>query len=216
MDNHTSHQQPADKQAYLDSIAVKTKAESKTASIHIPPFAIKLVAVGLVLIVAMLAVTGILDQNNKKLKNSYNELALVINTLSDQSSPLNKYKDKIKSSDLRFQTTLLITTLQGIDIKLKNAITNVGVDTDSYTKEATNAINTQINTMTANFESGYYNGHFDTSFANAVSMQLLQIISLETQIRSKTNDSSIAAIIDESLPQLQEFQTNFIEFADAV
>lgn len=204
-----------DNKAYLDTIAVKGKDSSRPSLPILSPTIIKLVAVGVVAIIAMIVVAMLLNNSNKSLTVSYEKIYATYTQLAAPTSPITQYQPKLKSSTIRAATTQLQTSINNTNVQLKNVIGQVGVDPAAISEEATTAVTTDITTLSIEFESGYYAGTLDYSYATAVYAQISKMIAVQTEARQQTENAAFAAVLDTSLSDLKTIQEQFKNFIDA-
>ena len=174
-----------DNKAYLDSIAVKGKDTSKASVPILSPMLIKIIAVGVVLAIAMMFVGSLLNSKNKELKITYDKIYYTYNQLSQGSGPLYTYQRKLKSSTVRAITSQLQTSIINTNNQLKNAAGQIKVTVGTYDQKATEEVTADLNYLESEFESGFYAGTLDKSYATALYLQLSKMIAAQSEARQQ-------------------------------
>lgn len=205
-----------DNKAYLDSIAVKGKDTSKASVPILSPMLIKIIAVGVVLAIAMMFVGSLLSSKNKELKITYDKIYYTYNQLSQGSGPLYTYQRKLKSSTVRAITSQLQTSIINTNNQLKNAAGQIKVTVGTYDQKATEEVTADLNYLESEFESGFYAGTLDKSYATALYLQLSKMIAAQSEARQKTDSQAFASVLDASLKDLQSIQEQYKNFIDSV
>ena len=197
-----------DKKAYLDQIAVKDKAKGKGLDIGsiFTPFVIKLIVAGLILTITLVVCGNLLHRENNALNESYQKLHLKLFMLSDSSSPIYTYEDKIRSSDLRSYTSSLRSVLKTQKSSIDAAIAATGVSLTQIPEEITSAETLNMTQYEYALEDAVLNGNLDKIYATETLYQLTILISTETSVRSQTDSKQLAAAIDDSINNLTSIQ----------
>ena len=203
-----------DNKAYLDSIAVKGKGASKAAPI-LSPFIIKLLAVGVVTAIAMMIIGSMLNSTNKKLQVTYDKIYYTYAQLAQNTGPVYNYQKKLKSSAVRAITSQFQTSLLNTNTQLKNAAGQVHVDTTKYSEDAISEVTANIAYLQSEFDSGFYAGTLDKSFATAMYLQLSKMIADQTEARQKTDSTTFASIMESSIKDLTNIQEQYKNYVDS-
>ena len=197
---------------YLDQIAVKGKV--KSAKPIFTPMLIKLIAAGVVALIAIVTVGIVINNSNAKVTQSYERVYLRIHNLSNKNSgnPFTKYTRKIRNSDLRSYADTFFSVTTTTDASLAGVISAVGVKTDKISKEVSNAESSNVSNITNQLLDASYAGNIDRIYATNLSYQISTLIQYETL--KKTNNQSFASIISQNSTDMRQLQEQIQNWLD--
>lgn len=199
-----------DNKAYLDSIAVKGASNKKEPILSAGM--IKFIITGLIAFIVILIVGAMLSSGNSKLTDNYAKLYTRVNTLSDSNGPLATYQDKIKSSTLRAYNSTLQGSLSSTNTQLENLMSALKVDTTNI-KSSILTDEADITTeYTNSLDEAYLVGNFDRVYASETLYQIQILLALENDIRTQTDNNSLATVLDQSINDLTILETNYKNF----
>ena len=202
-----------DNKAYLDQIAVKSQ-NPNTGSL-LSPGLIKLLIGAFIAVVVMLVVGNILSSGNNKTSSAYDELYYRISVLSGSTSPLVKYDNRLKSSDLRTYSGILHSNLSSAAVEFNAIAGSIGIDTAALDATATQEYDASIAALDSKLEAAYLTGQFDRTYAYEIYDQITQLIALETSVKLKASDENLATLINNSLVDLESAQRQFKSYTDS-
>ena len=199
---------------YLDQIAVKGKV--KSAKPIFTPMLIKLIAAGVVALIAIVTVGIVINNSNAKVTQSYERVYLRIHNLSNKNSgnPFTKYTRKIRNSDLRSYADTFFSVTTTTDASLAGVISAVGVKTDKISKEVSNAESSNVSNITNQLLDASYAGNIDRIYATNLSYQISTLIQYETEALKKTNNQSFASIISQNSTDMRQLQEQIQNWLD--
>lgn len=198
---------------YLDQIAVKGKVKSGPI---FTPMLIKLVAAGVIALIAIITVGVIISNSNAKVTRTYERVYLRVHNLSGNNymNPFSKYKEKIRDSNLRSYTDTLISVLTTTDSSLSGVVSAVGVKTDKISKEVSTAETANIDTLTGLLLDASYAGNIDRVLATNATYQISTLIQYETEALKKSNNASFTNVVSQSKTDLTQLQSQFQDWVD--
>lgn len=199
---------------YLDQIAVKGKV--KSGGVIFTPILIKLIAAGLIALIAIITVGIVISNSNAKVTQTYERVYLRIHNLSknDYNNPLNKYNSKIRNSDLRSYAETFLSVMTTTDSSLGGVISAVGVKTDKISKEVSTAESANISNLTNLLLDAAYAGNIDRVYATNVTYQISTLLQYETEALKKSNNQSFTNVISQSKNDLAQLLTQFQNWVD--
>ena len=196
-----------DNQSYLDQIAVKGKVKGPSEPL-LSPLMIKIIIAGIIALITIVIVGAILNSANTTTINMYERLYLRVMNLHGDKGPYKKYMKYVRSSNLRAYGADLETSLTNTGKQIKSAVTKVGVNTSSITKEVKDEESKRISSLLSKLENARLTSTIDSTYATSVSNEINQLMILERQVRAKTSDAGVASVIDSSLKDLQVIYEN--------
>ena len=201
-----------DNQTYLNQIAVKA-APQKGINRFLTPTIIKIIIGAVVALVFIIILGSILNAANQKTVDLYASFHLRLENLISSSGPLNTYTKDLKSSDLRSLSGTLQSSLTSTSRELSGMLSTLGVNTDDMSDTARQDAN--IAEYTAGLADAKLNGVLDRTFASSTALQISILLSMESEIRAKTDNSSLANLIDRSSADLNTLLTQFTDYSNS-
>ena len=189
-----------DNKAYLDQIAVK--GNKGMAEPLLSPLMIKIIVAGIIALITIVIVGNILNSSNAKTTALYERLYSRINNLHGNNGPFKTYSKKLRSADLIAYASDLETSLTDTGNKLNGVISSLGVKTSAISKEVSSSESSRISNFKSKVDEATFIGTIDPTFATALSAEIDQLMVLERQVRTKTNNTSLVEILDTSLNDL--------------
>ncbi len=198
---------------YLDQIAVKGKVKSGPI---FTPMLIKLIAAGVIALIAIISVGIVISNANAKVTQTYERVYMRIHNLSgsNYSNPFTKYKDKIRDSNLRSYSDTLFSVMTTTDSSLGGVVSAVGVKTDKISKEVSSAETANINTITNQLLDASYAGNIDRVYATNIVYQISTLIQYENEALKKSNNQSFSNVVNQSKTDLTQLKDQFQNWLD--
>jgi len=204
-----------DNQAYLDQIAVKTKKSLSDSPIF-TPLIIKLLVASVITLITIIVVGSIISGANAKTTQSYERLYLRVSQMCGNRGPYQTYERNINSSTLSAHANRLETSLINTNKDLDSTLTRLGLKKDAITKTVQNEETTAFNNYMSQLQRASISGQMDAYYSSQTANQIMQIISIERQILSKTNDDTLKSILNSSIGDLESLYENFRDFNDTL
>ena len=136
--------------------------------------------------------------------------------MQNLSNTLQTYNPMIKSSQLRSLGASLSSTLNNSSTQIANYFTELDLEDEERTPSP--SIQDEETLISDNLNATLYNaqlnGLLDRTYLNQITLQISLLLSLETQISSKTNDEELLYIISLSTSNLEVILNNFNNFSD--
>ena len=173
------------------------------------PVMIKLIAAAAIAVIAMIIIGGILSSNNSDVSEKHQMVYARINSLVATSGPIEKYRKRLNSSDLRAYASQLLSSLQTSATNIK--ISNQDV---TATEEVTRQNSIEMTAYTNELQSALIAGHLDKTFAYNTSYQLQMLIILEQEALAKSTNTVYSDALNASIHDLQQLQEQFEEYSN--
>lgn len=180
---------------YLNQISKSNRPVKKPRGEASKTTIIKIAAGGIVLFVLIIAFGSLLGNLSSKVGNTTKQLYF----RTDQvNSTLRTYNKSLKSSRLRAIGSSLQTVLTGASNQLKEYYSNKNVKSEDLkltgkTSEKEEALISQLN---LSLEHGKLNGILDRTYDNQINLQVSLLLSLTSEIISRTKDQKLLAIVE--------------------
>lgn len=180
---------------YLNQISKSNRPVKKPRGEASKTTIIKIAAGGIVLFVLIIAFGSLLGNLSSKVGNTTKQLYF----RTDQvNSTLRTYNKSLKSSRLRAIGSSLQTVLTGTSNQLKEYYSNKNVKSEDLkltgkTSEKEEALISQLN---LSLKHGKLNGILDRTYNNQINLQVSLLLSLTSEIISRTKDQKLLAIVE--------------------
>lgn len=199
---------------YLDQIAVKGTV--KSARPILTPMLIKLIAAGVIALIAIITVGIIINNSNAKVTQTYERVYLRIHNLSNNNfnNPFTKYTSKIRDSSLQAHASSFFTVITSTDTKVSGLIGTVGVKTDKISKDVLTTENNNVSNLVNQLLDASYAGNIDRIYATNLSYQISTLIQYENEALKKTSNQSFANVLNESKTDLVNYQKQIQDWLD--
>ncbi|MBR6168384.1 hypothetical protein IKQ74_00355 [Candidatus Saccharibacteria bacterium] len=204
-----------DNQTYLNQIAVKGKRTANGEPL-LSPLMIKLLIAGAIMLITIIVVGIMVSSANSKVTQSYERLYLRISQMSGSKGPYNKYAKYINSSNLAGHAVRLETSVAKTSKSLEPLLDKLGVKKDGITKDIKNAETSSFSTYMNKLERASMSGQMDLYYSSQTAERIMQIITVEKQVLTKTNNDSLKSIINDSLNDLETLYENFRDFSNSL
>lgn len=201
-----------DNQTYLNQIAVKPTPNQGIGR-FLSPAIIKLIIGAVIALIFIIILGSILNSANQKTIDLYASFNLRIQNLISSNGPLATYTKDLKSSDLRNLSGTLQSSLNSTAKELSGLLSSLGVDTSNISETAQSDAN--ISSYTSELANAKLNGVLDRTFASSTSLQISILLSMESEIRAKTDNSSLASLVDRSSADLETLLTQFTDYSNS-
>jgi len=199
---------------YLNQISksnrpVKSSARGTASKTTI----IKIISAGLVLFFLIIALGTLLGNLNSKVSDTTKQLYF----RTDQvNSTLKTYNKSLKSSRLRAIGSSLQTVLTGASNQLKEYYRSKNTKTEDLkltgkTAEEEERLVSNLNTA---LERAKLNGILDRVYDNQVSLQVSLLLSLTSQVISRTKDPKLLEILEPYHSSLTTIQQNLEAYSN--
>lgn len=186
-----------DNKTYLDQIAVKSLRHDKHS--FFTPNIIKFMIIAVIALIAMITISSILSGTNQEPKHLKKELISHVSAISAEKGPLDTFSPKVKQPRLRNYGSMLQQSLKRTAAKLQ-------------TKEGDTPTNKKVTAYAKDLEDARLKGLLDQRFASATILQISYILDLEYDLRNRTHDANLIAIIDSSSADLEKIKKLLKEF----
>jgi len=198
---------------YLDQIAVKGKVKSGPI---FTPMLIKLIAAGVIALIAIISVGVVISNANAKVTQTYERVYMRVHNLSgsNYSNPFKQYTEKLRDSNLRAHADTLFSVLTTTDTSLGGVVSAVGVKTGSISKEVSSAESANVNNIANQLLDAAYAGNIDRVYATNVVYQLSTLIQYENEALKKSNNQSFTNVVNQSKTDLVQLLEQFQEWVD--
>lgn len=200
-----------DNKTYLDQIAVKGESLQKTTILS--PGLIKLILGAFVALIAILVIAAILNSTNNRPKDIARDVFVRMNAMSAEEGPLAVYSRNIKDSKLRNYGNQLRQALRTSISKFSPVLETMGVsvefepETDGLTNGTTEDKDAvSVGQYKSELHDARLKGLLDRQFASKTSLQITYILNLQYELRDRTKNEELAAVIDASSKDLEELQ----------
>lgn len=203
-----------DNETYLNHIATQARP-GVAANKLLSPGIIKLIAGAVIALILMIVLGSVLSAANQKTVSMYEKFYLRVSNLSSAGGPLVTYTRDLKSSDLRSLAGTLQSTLTVTERDLKNVLAELKVDSAAISAESTSAESGVLTTYASELSNAKLNGLLDRTFANATTLQISLLLSMESEIREKTSNTTLAGIVDKSTSDLNALLKQFQDYSNS-
>lgn len=197
---------------YLNQISQSVRPTKPAANSQMKKIII-LGIIALFLAITVFAFTAIFSGGRKTPYDYAIQLDLRMQNLSNT---LQTYNPMIKSSQLRSLGASLSSTLNNSSTQIANYFTELDLEDEERTPSP--SIQDEETLISDNLNATLYNaqlnGLLDRTYLNQITLQISLLLSLETQISSKTNDEELLYIISLSTSNLEVILNNFNNFSD--
>ena len=204
-----------DNKSYLDQIAVKSK---KSAS-HEPlltPVMIKILVAGAIALITIIIVATIISGTNAKLTQSYERLYLRLTQMCGSKGPYSNYSKNISSPQLLSYANQLETSLTNTNNSLDGVWDKLNVDKNKLNKDVKTEETNAFSTYMSRLEEASISGQMDSYYSSQTANQIMKLKTLERQIIKKTNNKTLAPILEQSVRDLDELYDLFQGFNDSL
>ena len=201
-----------DNKAYLDSIAVKGQNTEKKPLLS--PTLIKFLLIGLIVIFALLGLLVVIQKANKRDYTSYSSLYLRTQNIVSEESPVLVYPEKLKSSDLRSWSTLLVDSIEQLNAGLASQLQNEGFSAGDIDADVTASEDATFSNYQEEIEDAYMSGMLDRTYAYETSYQITLIIAAEEAVISQATDASLKATLESNIEELEVLEEKFLDYSN--
>ena len=203
-----------DNETYLEHIAAQAQPSSKAGKL-LSPGIIKLIAGAVIALILIIVLGSVLSSANQKTITMYEKFYLRITNLSATNGPLATYGKELKSSDLRLLSSTLLSSLTVTARDLGGVLGDLKVDAAAISTEASTEAAGALATYTAALSDAKLNGLLDRTFATSTTLQISLLISMESEIAEKTDNTSLATIVAKSKADLQALLLEFEDYSNS-
>ena len=201
-----------DNQTYLNQIAVK-QTTSRGIGNFFTPTMIKIIIGAVIALIFVIILGSILNSANQKTIDLYTAFHLRLQNLTAGNGPLSTYTKNLKSSDLRSLAGNLQTSLTSTSQEMSSLLSTLKVDTSNPSEQAT--ADSNISSYTSELADAKLNGVLDRTFASSTALQISILLSMESEIRAKTDNSSLANLMDRSSADLNKLLAQFTDYSNS-
>ena len=206
-----------DNQTYLNQIAVK-QTTSRGIGNFFTPTMIKIIIGAVIALIFVIILGSILNSANQKTIDLYTAFHLRLQNLTAGNGPLSTYTKNLKSSDLRSPDLRslagnLQTYLTSTSLEMSSLLSTLKVDTSNPSEQAT--ADSNISSYTSELADAKLNGVLDRTFASSTALQISILLSMESEIRAKTDNSSLANLMDRSSADLNKLLAQFTNYSNS-
>lgn len=180
---------------YLNQISKSNRPVKKAPGDVSKTTIIKIATGGVVLFFILIAFGSLLGNLNSKVSNTTKQLYF----RADQvNSTLRTYNKSLKSSRLRAIGSSLQTVLTGATNQLKEYYSNKGTKSEDLklTGKVGEEEETLISNLNLSLERAKLNGILDRTYDNQINLQVALLISLTSQVISRTKDQKLLDIVE--------------------
>ena len=201
-----------DNKTYLDQIAVKGENLQKTSILS--PGLIKLIIGAGIALIAILIIAAVLNGANNRPKDIARDVFVRMSALSAEEGPLATYTRNIKDSKLRNYGNQVRETLRNSASKFSPVLETMNVSIEFNPEEdglENGKTEDEDNVSVAQYKTELHDarlkGLLDRQFASKTSLQITYILNLQYQLRDRTKNEDLAAVIDASTKDLEQLQS---------
>lgn len=198
-----------DSMEYLNKIADATKNKKESSGLQknfLSSKMIKFLIGALVALILIIVLGAILNSGSGKEQTLSETIILRSNNLM---ATIDTYNGQIKSSDLRSLGASLSTVLKSTSRDVAASI-SYEESGESLTNEETKFI-TDLNTI---LENARLNGMLDEVYESKMNLQISLIMSMESEILSRTSDQNLKTVITNSYQNLLNLQESFANLSN--
>ncbi|MDR3297797.1 MAG: hypothetical protein LBT19_00215 [Candidatus Nomurabacteria bacterium] len=203
-----------DNETYLKHIAAQSRPVSASSKL-LSPNVIKLIAGAVIALILIIVLGSVLSSANQKTIGLYERFYLRLQNFSKDNGPLVKYTNDLKSSDLRSLAGTLKTSLTVTARDVSSLLSTLKVDVANISAEASADEAIVLATYEGELLDAKMNGLLDRNFATATTLQISLLLSLESEIREKSDSVELATIIDKSRTDLEALRVQFKNYSDS-
>lgn len=189
-----------DNQAYLDQITASTRPSQSKQS----PFSsliFKIAALGIGLTVIIIIFGSLLGAANNKERDLSEQLSIRMTNLSET---INTYNSSVKSPELRSIGTSFSTVLANTNRDLSNyLVAKYNFDPKKANQKMLQSETQLIEDLNTALEDARLNGILDRTYVNKLNLEITLLLSLESDILSRTTNSDLQNILQNSTSSLE-------------
>ena len=200
--------------AYLNEIAASNRPVQNPAAAPQKmrgATVIKLVAIGVVAFVMLMAVGALIGSLQGKTENLTKQLYLRTTNLS---TVMQDYNKELKSSDLRTLGASLAGALTNATTQLTSYIGGEDAEErapDAKTVEEETAV---LEELTASLTNARLNGILDRAYANLVGLQVSLLLTMISELEERTDDAALETILTSYESNLAVIHEGFEAYVD--
>ena len=200
--------------AYLNEIAASNRPVQNPAAAPQKmrgATVIKIVAIGVVAFVMLMAVGALIGSLQGKTENLTKQLYLRTTNLS---TVMQDYNKELKSSDLRTLGASLAGALTNATTQLTSYIGGEDAEErapDAKTVEEETAV---LEELTASLTNARLNGILDRAYANLVGLQVSLIMSMISELEARTDDAELLEVLSTYRGNLEVLHQGFEAYDD--
>lgn len=201
---------------YLNQIAAENRALKaqpvKTfGNINISPNMIKWGIIGTVAFFVILFIGSLLSGGTDREKELIDQIVL---RTSNISTSINNYNPHVKSSDLRSMSTSLSAVLSEVNLNLTNYKTENYPEDKSSESDPLYVSETEFNAILVNdLEVARLSGRLDRIYAREYSYQISMLLSLESELYSRTDSTQLQSYLTSSTNNLKLIQSQLDSYS---
>ena len=201
-----------DNKAYLDSIAVKGQNTEKKPLLS--PALIKFFILGIVVIVTLLSLLVVIQKANQRDYSAYSELYLRTQNIVSEESPVVVYPEKLKSSNLRSWSAMLVDSIEQLNAGLDSQLNNEGFDASSIDEETTASEDSIFSSYQDEIEEAYMSGMLDRTYAYETYYQISLIIAAEEAVIDQSTDAALKSTLEKNVEDLEVLEEKFLDYSN--
>lgn len=201
-----------DNKAYLDSIAVKGQNVEKKPLLS--PALIKFFLIGIIAILALLGLLVVIQKANQRDYSSFGSLYLRTQNIVSEESPALVYPEKLKSSDLRTWSAMLVDSIEQLNAGLVSQLKNEGFTAGDIDKETTADEEGNFSDYQDAIEDAYMSGMLDRTYAYETSYQIGLIIAAEEAVIDQSTDAGLKATLEQNIEDLEVLEEKFLDYSN--
>lgn len=198
---------------YLNQISKSNRPVKKVRGETSKATIIKIAAAGIVLFVLLIAFGSLLGNLNSKVGDTTKQLYF----RTDQvNSTIRTYNKSLKSSRLRAIGISLQTVLTGASNQLKDYYSSKGTKSENLKLTGKTASDEEslISNLNLSLENAKLNGILDRTYDNQINLQVSLLLSLPSQVISRTNDKKLLAIVEPLYTSLSTIHENLEAYSN--
>lgn len=203
-----------DNQAYLDQITQSTQADISGKKPFFSPMVIRLLIGGVFLAILIIVIGSIWSGMNNKAEDLSKQLSV---RLANVTESINTYNPSIKSSQLKSKGTstksILTDTKRKLDEELEKTYGWKKPDEKSKMFTDEKSLSDKLNTE---LEKAKLNALLDRTYIHQLPHQIELILSMESEINTRTKNDQLKSIMQESMKSLADVRTSLDAVADTV
>ncbi len=198
---------------YLNQISKSNRPVKKSSGDVSKTTIIKIAAGGIVLFVLIIAFGSLLGNLSSKVGNTTKQLY----SRTDQiNSTLRTYNKSLKSSRLRAIGSSLQTVLTGASNQLKDYYSNKGTKSEDLklTGKTAEEEESLVSNLNLSLENAKLNGILDRTYDNQINLQVSLLLSLTSQVISRTKDKKLLEIVEPLHSSLMTIHENLEAYSN--
>lgn len=198
---------------YLNQISKSNRPVKKSPGDVSKSTIIKVAIGGIVLFFALIAFGSLMGNLNSKVSNTTKQLYARTNQIN---STLKSYNKSLKSSRLRAIGSSLQTVLTGASNQLKEYYSNKGTKSEKLKLQGDLAKKEDqlISNLNTSLEKAKLNGVLDRTYDNQINLQVSLLLSLTSQVKTRTKDKKLLAIVEPLHSSLQTIHENLESYSN--